>query len=126
MNWINKYCTSSAHPSLAEIPEDQTIIDNLKRIDDEISKIPLPFVITSGYRPLKLNTIVGGKPTSKHLTGNAVDLYSKNLETLYNWIKRNLPYDKLLLEGNAWIHYQLLSGGNQQIAMFTDKQGHKV
>jgi len=38
----------------------------------------IPFNITSGYRCSKHNKEVGGKPSSDHLTGRAVDVMAKN------------------------------------------------
>lgn len=81
------------------------------------------FIITSGYRCEALNKEVGGSPTSQHLSGEAVDfqmidsegnVMHKQMPDVYEWMKRNVPYDQLLLESHVidkktgqrgyWIH----------------------
>jgi hypothetical protein len=45
--------------------------------------------VTSFYRPEPINTQVGGVPNSKHITGEAVDVYpvGRSLESFYQWIR---------------------------------------
>lgn len=69
--------------------------------------------ISSYFRSEKLNKKVGGAKGSQHLSGEAVDLDSKdntlNL-AIFNFIKDNLVFDQLLLEhpdANGipqWVH----------------------
>jgi len=40
----------------------------------------IPFVINSGYRCEKHNQAVGGKPTSSHLKGLAVDIRARDID----------------------------------------------
>lgn len=37
-----------------------------------------PMIVTSGYRPKKINDSVGGKPKSKHITCQACDFDDRN------------------------------------------------
>ncbi len=61
---------------------------NLVKILDTARDIArVPFVINSGYRCAKHNAEVGGKPSSSHLSGTAVDvkcLYSSRRFTIIN------------------------------------------
>lgn len=60
--------------------------------------------ITSGYRCLKLNQMVGGSRTSQHLMGEAADIHVGSLETArkyFYFIKRHLDFDQMLLEMKA-------------------------
>jgi hypothetical protein len=69
-----------------------------------------PIIVTSGFRCTKLNNLVGGVPTSRHLTGQAADLRVENKELgtkLFNALKDLPAIDELLFEhkGSArWIH----------------------
>lgn len=70
-----------------------------------------PIRINSAFRSPMVNEGVGGVGCSKHLSGEAVDIYLPNLETgraYYRWILANVDYDQLLFEhrrdGAMWIH----------------------
>lgn len=70
-----------------------------------------PIVISSGYRCREVNAAVGGVPTSQHCKGMAADIYlggDTDKESVYfNWIKKNLDFDQLIIEGTqktSWVH----------------------
>lgn len=78
-----------------------------------------PIRVTSGYRSERLNKVVGGKPNSQHLRGQAADLQADNLERLYDIIQAQGNYDQLLLESNGkskWIHVSFNPDGNRGTA----------
>lgn len=69
-------------------------------------------VVSSGWRPPEVNTKVGGKPFSNHMTGHAIDIADAD-RTLTNLIKANmdvLETCKLYLEDpestKTWVHLQ--------------------
>lgn len=77
-----------------------------------------PIEVTSGYRSERLNKVVGGKPNSQHMRGQAADLQADNLERLYDIINKQGNYDQLLLESNGksrWIHVSFNPDGNRGI-----------
>lgn len=86
-----------------------TILDPARELWDK------PLIVTSGYRCMKLNALVGGVSNSQHLTGCAADLITlgnnrgQNYQ-LYQLIKNSsLPYDQLIAErvrygGCDWVH----------------------
>ena len=77
-----------------------------------------PIRVTSGYRSERLNKVVGGKPNSQHMRGQAADLQADNLERLYDIINKQGNYDQLLLEFNGkskWIHVSYNPDGNRGI-----------
>ena len=88
---------------------------NLCRLCNEVleparKKYGHPIRVTSGYRCPKLNDLVGGVKTSRHLTGQAADLRVENKELgrkLFDALKDLPAIDELLYEhkGSAkWIH----------------------
>ena len=78
-----------------------------------------PIEVTSGYRSERLNKVVGGKPNSQHMRGQAADLVCDDLERLYDIIHELGVYDQLLLESNGkskWIHVSFNPDGNRGVA----------
>lgn len=71
---------------------DGVFLAELQRLRDVIGR---PFIISSGYRCEKHNKALSGAKNSKHLTGEAVDIYtsdwsSKDLHDLIDEISSNL------------------------------------
>lgn len=64
--------------------------------------------ISSGFRSAKVNSLVGGKPNSQHLKGEACDFTvpGKALKDVYRWIVREsgLDFDQVIIEYDRWIH----------------------
>ncbi len=81
-----------------------------------------PITVNSGYRCPKLNTAVGGAPTSQHMKGEAADitagspadnkrLFDKILEMQATG---KLAFDQLIDEsGYRWIHISYRAGKNR-------------
>lgn len=75
-----------------------------------------PVHISSGYRCQELNEAVHGVHNSQHIQGQAADIYlygdtAKEMQ-YFNYIKKHIPYDQLILEGNersSWIHVSFVS-----------------
>ena len=85
----------------------------------------LPIVINSGYRCKELNRLVGGCPSSNHLTGCAADLRVAGKEQLLRYVTLLLDisdewhqdFDELLLERNArgyWLHFAVRPRNNRR------------
>jgi uncharacterized protein YcbK (DUF882 family) len=55
--------------------------DFLAKLDEAREYANIPFVINSAYRSPEHNARVGGKPTSSHLKGLAVDISAKDNST---------------------------------------------
>lgn len=75
-----------------------------------------PVRISSGYRCQALNKLVGGVYNSQHIQGQAADIYldgdTKREAEYFRYIRDNLDYDQLILEGNqstSWIHVSYVS-----------------
>jgi uncharacterized protein YcbK (DUF882 family) len=84
-----------------------------------------PVIVTSGYRCPELNRLVGGCPTSNHLTGCAADLRVAGKEQLLRYVvilldlsdTHHQDFDELLLERNArgyWLHFAVRPKDNRR------------
>ncbi len=96
---------------------------NLFAIRDNVlnplrEKFGKPIRITSGFRTPELNKAVGGKPTSQHTKGEAVDITAINKadnKELFELCK-TLDFDKLIDESNlTWIHISYKVPNRKQI-----------
>jgi hypothetical protein len=63
----------------SRLPASKEVTAGMVRIAEELQpwrdKIGEPFIITSGYRPPAANAAAGGASNSRHLYGDALDLY---------------------------------------------------
>ena len=85
-----------------------------------------PIIINSGYRSPQLNNLVGGVPTSNHLTGCAVDIKVSGIEQAKRYRdilmeyanETKQDYDELLIERNKsgcyWLHFAVRPKDNRR------------
>lgn len=120
-NFTLEELTYSATANALKIPNNpnEEQIESLKRLAINILQ-PIRdkfgvVGISSGFRSVRLNEKVNGKPNSQHKTGEAADIgYVKGtrLKDVFKYIKDNLDYDQLLYEiagGVIWIHVSYVS-----------------
>lgn len=87
------------------------VIENLQRLVTGCLQ-PLrdeagPIFISSGFRPLELNTRINGSKTSAHVSGDAADLKvlgQTPFETASLIVEMKLPFDQVILEFSRWVH----------------------
>ena len=90
------------------------IIDCLQPIRNIIN---LPMIISSGYRNKQVNKIVGGKPNSQHLKGQAADFIVPGMtpkQVIDIIIENNIEYDQLINEYDKWVHISFVKGKNRK------------
>lgn len=138
---IKEMSVSGSYPKLVEIPKEGTkeynhlvyLINNL--LDPVREKLGKPIVVTSGYRPPKLNKAVGGSKTSNHLYGCAADIHTgnnstDNIKIVYAILELGIDYDEVIVEGAEfnksgelvsakWIHVATKPTGNRKKFLFT-------
>ncbi len=116
-------------------PNEQ-VMENLTRVcqwlemlrkewNDRYGEGDDPVVINSGYRCQEVNRLVGGCPTSNHLTGCAADIRVMGKEQLLRYVTILLDisdtmhqdFDELLIERNArgyWLHFAVRPQNNRR------------
>ena len=112
-------------------PTKLKIIENLMALHTEIYT-PLchyfgsKLVINSGYRCPALNKAIGGKRTSQHTKGEALDFEVWNMSNrvLWEWCENHLVFDQLILEfykvsepSSGWVHisFKLIKPNRHQV-----------
>jgi uncharacterized protein YcbK (DUF882 family) len=104
------YSWTAVHQKVLNIWDEpshrQNAIKLCKKLD-EVREIFGPLKITSGYRNRRLNALVGGARNSKHLTGQAADIYpSKNsIEALYQWALKNWAGGVAINKRLMFVHF---------------------
>lgn len=72
-----------------------------------------PITITSGYRSLPLNRLIGSRDSSQHVMGEAADFicprFGSPAKIVAALLDSGIPYDQLILEysgpsGGGWVH----------------------
>ena len=95
-----------------DMTPDEEIVEALQRLvtgclqplRDEVGT---GIFISSGFRPLELNTGIGGSKTSAHLEGNAADLKVSRqspFDTCELIVAMELPFDQVIHEFGRWTH----------------------
>lgn len=114
------------------------VVANLKKlcanILDPLREKAGPIVITSGYRCPRVNSGVGGQPTSQHMTGEAADIHAVSISKseLFDYIRSsNLPFDQLIWEygdnnNPSWVHVSFGPRNRRQVVVIGDADKKKV
>lgn len=87
--------------------------DNLYKLAMELENVRKllnnkPIYVSSGYRCLALNELLGSKRTSAHIKGLAVDFTCRQFgtpnEIVFAIINSKIKFDQLILEYDQWVH----------------------
>lgn len=138
---LNELCCSGSYPRLVEVPkEGSTEYNNIMNLIQNLlnpirEKLGKPVMVTSGYRPPKLNKAVNGAANSNHLTGCAADIHTGNNSTdniviIESLLNLGINYDECIAEGAVfnkygelvsckWVHVALRSENNRKKLIYT-------
>lgn len=111
--------TADRHGITIVVDAGSEVERNIQRLVDTVLQ-PLrdalgPVTITSGYRPKKLNRLIGGATSSQHQYGQAADIVVRGHTPLQvaEWIRDNIiGYDQLIHEFGHWVHVSVPSERN--------------
>ena len=87
--------------------------------------------VTSGYRSPEVNSAVGGSATSDHVHGRAADIQCEDMATVFNYIRKYLPFKQLIWEFGTdvqpgWIHVSYDVLNNRGEVLKAIKKGGKT
>jgi len=80
-------------------------------------KLQKPVKITSGYRNKRVNKLAGGKDTSRHTKGQAVDFHvdGMTVKQVVEFIKNSgIEFDQLINEYDKWVHISFVKDKNRK------------
>ena len=137
----------SAHVTLAEFENSPTAtthginnkmslsqIESAKLLCENVFEplrihLNTPLKISSGFRCLQVNKMIGGAKSSQHTKGEAMDI--KIGAKGFHFIKDKLDFDQLIWEfGNdeepQWVHVSYKKGRNRKQVLKATKQNGKT
>jgi len=123
---------TAARKGLDNTPPDDALF-NLRRLalflEDVRTAIGKPIRINSAYRSPEVNGSVGGKTTSQHCLGCAVDIRVPGMtpnEVVKKLKASNLQYDQLIREFDSWTHISIPNTKDakpRKMVLIIDKAG---
>ena len=104
------------NPNADQIEKLKALCENiLQPVRDHFGRVK----VTSGFRSVELCTAIGSSANSQHAKAEAADFECPGVDNveLADWIKKELPYDQLILEfytpgepNSGWIHCSYIEG----------------
>lgn len=131
---LSKYVTVAAFELSATaerrgIPNHMSVADQrrakalcTKVLDPIREYYDKPILITSGFRSIAINSLIGGSSTSQHLKGEAADftISGVSVKQVFDDIRTDkikIEYDQLIEEFGGWVHISYREGNNRKQAM---------
>ena len=127
------FSETATRKGIDNTPDDDAL-DNLYKTAMEMENVRElldnnPILISSGYRCLALNELLGSKPTSAHIRGLAVDFTCPKfgdpddiVDTIF---RSHIQYDQIILEFDKWVHIAFPKDGEiaRKKALVINKKG---
>lgn len=97
---------------------------NMERVRELLGNKPI--VISSGYRNIEVNRLIGGSTKSAHMEGWAVDFICPGFGTPKQIVDKlkdsDLVFDQVIEEG-TWVHISFAPTKRRQVLKATFKNG---
>lgn len=96
---------------------NSSVARNLRMLATEFDAIRKAWggaiMVTSGYRPEPINSEVGGVPGSRHVSGEAIDIYPADgdLDGFYQWLRRRWSGGLGDGRNKGFVHIDMRDGG---------------
>ena len=130
------FSETATRKDIDNTPSDE-VLDNLYITAMEMENVREllgnnPINVSSGYRCLELNTLLGSKPTSEHILGKAIDFTCSNFGDPYDIVdaifKSDIQYNQILCEYNKWCHVSFPTDGEsaKKQALIINKKGTMI
>jgi zinc D-Ala-D-Ala carboxypeptidase len=130
------FSETATRKGIDNTPSDD-VLDNLYKTAMEMENVREllnnnPILISSGYRCLELNTLLGSKPTSAHTRGLACDFTCPKFgdpDDIVDAIFRSdIFYDQIILEFDKWVHIAFPANGEsaRKKALIINKKGTMI
>ena len=130
------FSETATRKGIDNTPDDDAL-DNLYKTAMEMENVRElldnnPILISSGYRCLALNELLGSKPTSAHIRGLAVDFTCPKfgdpddiVDTIF---RSHIQYDQIILEFDKWVHIAFPKDGEiaRKKALVINKKGTMI
>ena len=108
------FSETAIRKDLDNTPNDEQI-SNLTELAQALERVVYllgyPIHISSAFRSTKVNSAVGGSPTSAHMEGYAADFtcqaFGSPLEVCKYIAQSGIDFDQCIVEGGAWCHLSI-------------------
>lgn len=111
---IFKNCTPAEIRRAQRNNEVRKNISFLRNVLNEVREsLNEPVIVTSWYRGVEHNRIVGGVRNSHHLTGGAADITCSNLDILYKKCLK-MPQITQIIRYETFIHISIIPTKNSR------------
>jgi len=130
------FSETATRKGIDNTPSDD-VLDNLYKTAMEMENVREllnnnPILVSSGYRCLALNELLGSKPTSAHTRGLACDFTCPkfgNPDDIVDAIFRSdILYDQIIQEFDKWVHIAFPADGEsaRKKALIINKKGTMI
>ena len=130
------FSETAARKGIDNTPSDN-VLDNLYKTAMEMENVREllgnnPILISSGYRCLALNELLGSKPTSAHIRGLACDFTCPKFgdpdDIVDAIFGSDIQYDQIILEFDKWVHIAFPENGKsaRKKALIINKKGTMI